>query len=88
MSEPHTRADAATGDAVLHEGARVHGLLLTLFIGSLLALGTFLLIQWLSFPPTMTGKRNHLLIADYLNTGVARHLLQQHFEKCLGGRAV
>ncbi|KPX21386.1 Peptidase M48, Ste24p [Pseudomonas syringae pv. delphinii] len=83
VSELRTRANAVTGDVVLHEGARLRGVLLTLFIGALLALGIFLLVQWLSFPPTMTEKRNHLLIAGSVLTLLMLILLPAVLRLCL-----
>ncbi|EPM61860.1 peptidase M48, Ste24p [Pseudomonas syringae pv. actinidiae ICMP 19071] len=58
-------------------------MLLTLFIGALLALGIFLLVQWLSFPPTMTEKRNHLLIAGSVLTLLMLILLPAVLRLCL-----
>ncbi|KPB52414.1 MULTISPECIES: M48 family metallopeptidase [Pseudomonas syringae group] len=83
VTELRARASTVTGDVALHEGARLRGALLSVFLGSLLVLGIFLMVKSLSLPETITDKRNHMLIAGGILTLFMLILLPALLRLCL-----
>ncbi len=83
VTELRARAKTVSGDVVLHEGARLRGLLLTLFLAPLLGLGIYLIAEALSFPQGLTEKRNSMLIAGGILTAFMLMLLPFALRMCL-----
>ena len=83
VTELRARAKTVSGDVVLHEGARLRGLLLTLFLAPLLGLGIYLIAEALSFPQGLTEKRNSMLIAGGILAAFMLTLLPFALRMCL-----
>ncbi len=83
VTELRARAKTVSGDVVLHEGARLRGLLLTLFLTPLLGLGIYLIAEALSFPQGLAEKRNSMLIAGGILTAFMLMLLPFALRMCL-----
>ncbi|MEQ4282591.1 M48 family metallopeptidase [Pseudomonas syringae] len=83
VTELRALAKTVSGDVVLHEGARLRGLLLTLFLAPLLGLGIYLIAEALSFPQGLTEKRNSMLIAGGILTAFMLMLLPFALRMCL-----